>query len=601
MLPCAIAEDRPSRHRAWTLALCLGLAGLTFLIFGPAIHFGFINFDDNRYVDHNPKLEAGLSARGLQWAFTANLTHLTETAEYWEPLTLVSRLADYQFYGFAPGGHHLTSILIHLATGLALFGALRQLTGARWRSAVVAALFLVHPMHVEPVIWLSARKDLVSALFYALTLWAYGWHAARPGRGRYVAFCAAFVAANMAKPMAVSLPAVLLLLDLWPLGRVRPEEAGWRRRVLLLVYRKLPFFFVAVGVSLLAYWVQKDIGAVADDGLLPLPWRIGAAVVGIGNYLFKAVVPIELTLFYPHPGRDLPVAQTVAVGLGLLLISAGAGAQWRRRPWLTVGWFFFLAVLAPVAGIVQVGDQAMADRYSYLAFIGLFIAVVWQVGAWAEQSGAPRACADRLTGLLTGGLLVVFSVLAFQQVQTWRTSESVFRHAIAVTDGNHVAHFNLGATLWEQGRKEEAWFHMTEAGRLREPFLRYQLVAAEEALARGAYDEASPRLVRVLMLMPWDSNLRQKLGTILVRNGEPGKALVQFNEALKYQPKWVQPRLSIAEVLMAQGQPERAERVLRDVLSVEPDSARARNLLESLATRPPVKTASEPERGSQPL
>ena len=202
--------------RCTTTMVCVILTAVTALIFAQALRFGFVALDDNLYVDRNPALEAGLSWRGLSWAFTANLTHLTGSAEYWEPLTLLTRLADYQFFGFEPWGHHLTSLLIHLATGLALFGALWQVTGAYWRSATVAALFLVHPMHVEPVVWLSARKDLVSGLFYVLTVWAYGWFVASKTRRRYALFFAAFLAANMAKPMAVSLPVVLLLLDVWP-------------------------------------------------------------------------------------------------------------------------------------------------------------------------------------------------------------------------------------------------------------------------------------------------------------------------------------------------------------------------------------------------
>ena len=573
--------------RRTTALICCILAALTFLIFAQALRFGFIALDDNLFVDRNSALEAGLSWRGLSWAFTANLTHLDGRAEYWEPLTLVTRLADYQFFGFAPWGHHLTSLLIHLATGVALFGALRQLTGAFWRSALVAAFFLVHPMHVEPVVWLSARKDLVSGLFYVLAIWAYGWFVASPTRRRYALFLATFLAANMAKPMAVSLPVVLLLLDFWPLRRVRPGERNWARVAASMCAAKLPLCAISLGVSVLAYVVQKDIGALADGGFLPLAWRLGAAVVSIGTYLLKAVVPTDLCLFYPHPGRDLSIVQAVSVGVGLALLTALVVANWRRRPWLAFGWLWFLAVIAPVSGIIQVGDQAMADRYSYLSFVGIFIAVVWQFGEWTNQG---RELTPRAAVALVGTFVVVFTTLAFAQVQTWRSSESVFNHAIIVTDENHLAHFNLGAVLWEKGRRDEARDHLAEAVRIRRPFLEYQVRSANEALSRGAVAEAIPHLVRVLMLTPWNSELHQDLGTLLVRNGEPGKALGQFHEALKYRPDWVQPRLSISEVLIAQGQPGRAKSFLQEVLRVDPENARARDLIALLS-----KTSSNME------
>ena len=560
------------------LCVALGLALLTLLIFGQAGRYGFVSFDDDRYVDHNPALTAGLSARGWHWACTTNLTHLSDSAEYWEPLTLLSRLADFEAWGFDARGHHATSVLIHLAAALALFGALRRITGAVWRSAVVAALFLIHPMHVEPVLWLSARKDLVNGLFYILTVWAYAWYAERPGGRRYALVFAACLAANMGKPMAVSLPLVLLLLDFWPLGRwpLAGEKRG--RQALRLVGEKLPLFVLSSGVAALAYLVQKDIGAMADD-VLPLGWRLGNAALACATYFAKAVVPVNLAFFYPHAGRNLNVPLAAAAALGLLAATAAALAQARRRPWLAVGWLWFLVVLAPVSGVIQIGDQALADRYSYLAFIGLFIAAVWQVGEWVR---APRGVSGRAAALLGGAVVAMFSTAAFFQVQTWRNSATLFSHALEVTDENYLAHFNLGAVLFEQGRKKEGWAEMQEARRIRAPFLRRQLAAAEEALGRGSFAEAVPRLTRVLMLQPWDADLHQRLGGILGRGGEPGKALMQFSEALKYRPGWIEPRLSMAEVLIAQGEPEKAGKILRGVLAREPENGRARELVATL-------------------
>jgi len=564
--------------------VCLALAVLTLLVFGQAVRCGFISFDDDRYVDHNRALEAGLSVRGLAWAFTTNLTRFSESAEYWQPLTLLTRLADYQMYGFAPGGHHLTSLLIHLATGLALFGALRRLTGAAGRSALVAALFLVHPMHVEPVLWLSARKDLVNGLFYVLTLWAYGWYAARPGWRRYMVVFAAALAANMGKPMAVSLPFVLLLLDVWPLHRVDFRAPGWRRQAARLVMEKAPLLVLTFGVAALAWLVQEEIGAMADSEALPLPWRLGNAALAVMTYVAKAVVPVNLAFFYPHAGKSLNVWLAAACALGALGLSAAAWRQSGARPWLAVGWFWFLVVLAPVAGVIQIGDQALADRYSYLAFIGLSIAVVWQAAEWAAACTARDA---RAFGGLAAVVVVAFSCASFFQVQTWRSSEALFTHAIECTAGNYLAHYNLGAVLGGQGRREEAMLHLQAAARIREPVLRRQLVAADAAERRGSYTEAITLLTRVLMITPWNSELHQRLGTLLALNREPGKALMQFDEALKYRPGWLPPRLSIAAVLIGEGQGAKAGQILRGVLASEPGNAEAQALVQAaLAARP---------------
>jgi len=577
------AEFPARSHRGFAVAVCLGLALLTVLIFGQSVRYGFISFDDDRYVNHNPALEAGLSVRGMAWAFTTNLTKLSETAEYWEPLTLLTRLADYQVFGFQGGGHHLTSVLLHLAAAMALFGALWRLTGKCGRSALVAALFLVHPMHVEAVEWLSARKDLVNGLFYILTLWAYGWYAARPNWRRYLVVFLAALAANMGKPMAVSLPFVLLLLDIWPLRRWPGEGTDRVRHALRLVAEKAPLFLLTFGVAALAVIVQRDIGAVDAQDMVPLPWRLGNAALAVATYVAKAFVPVKLSFFYPHPGRNLNVLLAVLSALAALLFSGFAVSQWRRRPWWTVGWFWFLVVLGPVLGLIQIGDQAMADRYSYVSFIGLFVAVVWQAAEWGPA--IPATVRPAVSWALSLAVLAAYSTLSFFQVQTWRSSEAVFSHGLEVDPENYVAHYNLGAELWEHGRRDEAMRHFHEATRIREPVLRAQLAAADAAVQRGAYDQAIPRYTRVLLLMPWNSELHQHLGSILALHHEPGKALMQFDEALKYRPEWIQPRISIAVVLIGEGQVPKAEAILRDALAREPGNHDAQAMLDMLAVK----------------
>ena len=580
--PPSVAVSRDRRRLVWSV--CAVLVVLTLLIFGQAAQYGFVALDDDVYVDRNPALTVGLSAKGMVWAFTTNLTKLSETAEYWQPLTSISRLADYQAYGFKAGGHHFTSVLVHLATGLALFGALYRLTGRLWRSAFVAALFLVHPMHVEPVLWLSARKDLVNGLFFVLTLWAYGWYSAEPGWRRYLVVFAAALAANMGKPMAVSLPFVLLLLDFWSLRRVDFCEEGWLRRVAVLVFEKIPLFVLTFGVAILAYIVQKDIGALAGADVLPLPWRLANVAVAVCTYVAKMFVPVNLTLFYPHPGKNLSVWLAGASAFGILLVCWFVLRQARGRPWLAVGWFWFLVVLAPVSGIVQIGDQAMADRYSYLSFIGLFVAVTWQGADWMDRwkSTGNLRPAQRFPWM-AGAVVIVFSILSFFQVQTWRSSETAFRHALATNRENYLAHFNLGGVLWDQGRRAEAMEHFNEAARIREPFLRFQLAAANLAIDRGDYREAIPRLVRVLMIRVWDADLHFRLGSILALNNEPGKALVEFQAALKYRPDWDQPRISIAAVLLQVGEFKRAEKILQEILARDAENAEAKAMLRAVS------------------
>lgn len=562
------------------------LAIATALVFSGAMKCGFICFDDNRYVDHNPALEAGLSARGLEWAFTTNLTRLSQTSEYWQPLTLLTRLADYEMFRFDPWGHHLTSVVLHLLTGMALFGALCRLTGSEGRSAIVAALFLLHPMHVEPVLWVSARKDLVNALFFVLTLWIYGWYAERPNWRRYLAVFAGVLAANMGKPMAVSLPCILLLLDVWPLRLFSlAHRDGWRcaRRLAL---EKIPLFAVTIGVAVLAFLVQKDIGALAGADSLPLWCRLGNASVAIATYVLKAFAPLNLAVFYPHPGTAVSIGAATLAAIGIIAASVAAWRHRETRPWLLVGWSWFLIVLAPVAGIIQIGEQAMADRYSYLAFIGIFTAFVWQGAEWAEaisrRAGRPLGVAVRA---LQFAFLAWFSVLSFRQAHTWRSSESVFRHALSATSGNYIAHYNLGAVLLDQGRHDEAKWHLNEAARIREPFLRLQLAAADSAEARGDYSAAIPRLNRVLLIVPWNAELRQRLGNLLALNRQPGKALFQFNEALRFRPDWIQPRISIAVVLIGEGEIQKAESILRGVLEKEPANADAQKLLAAVASK----------------
>jgi tetratricopeptide (TPR) repeat protein len=462
-----------SRWQSWRpLLFAAGLVLLTALVYAPVLRHGFVNYDDNLYVSGNPVVRQGLTWEGLRWAWTAAV------ACNWHPVTMLSHMLDVELYGVRPGWHHLTNLLLHLANVVLLFEVLRRMTGATWRSAAVAALFAVHPLHVESVAWISERKDVLSGLFFLLTLGAWLRYVRRPAAGRYLLALLAFALGLLAKPMLITLPFVLLLLDVWPLGRLplaampaASERTERRRALRALLLEKLPFVVLAVAVSAVALYTQR--GAMASLAALPLRRRAANALVSYVVYLGKSLWPSRLAVIYPLP-PSIPLWKAALAAALLAALTALALARLRRAPWLAVGWLWFAGMLAPVSGLVQVGRQAMADRYTYLPSIGLFIAVVWSAHALA-QAALPGELPARGPGatrraLLGAGAAVVIAALALTarvQVGAWRDSLTLFRHAAAVTDGNYVAAFHLGEELRMRGDRAEARRYYREALRIR--------------------------------------------------------------------------------------------------------------------------------------
>jgi tetratricopeptide (TPR) repeat protein len=582
------------RHWPLMLAICIGLAVITFAVFWQTTRFGFLNYDDDLFISENPKLAAGLSGKGIAWAFEATLTRHEPGAEYWEPLTLITRLADVQFHGLDPSGHHLTSVLLHLAAGLMLFGAMNALLRSPVRAGLIAALFLIHPLHVEAVAWLAARKDVLNGLFYFSTLWAYAWYAARPDWRRYALVCASFLAANMAKPMAVSLPLVLLLLDFWPLGRIpRPlSMPSSIRSELRLGVEKIPLLIIAAGVSLLAVLGQKDHGAMGDDVLYPLPVRIGNAAISFCAYLGQTFVPTGLAIFYPHPGNALNWPLAAVCGVGCLAMTIVCALQAERRPWLIVGWAWFIIVLLPVSGIVQIGEMSRADRYTYVALIGIFILCVEQaaewIGAWLPRAGSPAA-GSAMIAAGSSAILGAVAFLAWRQTATWRDSISVFSHAIAVTDDNYIAQANLGAALFSTGHKAEGLRHYAEAIRLQEPVLEFHRRAGDEAERRGDFAAAIHHYGKVITVLPSDTASHRRLGELLFHVGDYPKALVQYNDVLHYERNDVPARLCIARILILEHRIPEARGLLGSMLHSDPVNTDARQLLDSIPSDSQVR------------
>jgi protein O-mannosyl-transferase len=421
--------------RSWPLALVL--AATTLVVYAPVEGNGFVAYDDNDVYVGDPHVHEGLSRASLAWAFSTGHS-------YWHPLTWVSHMLDCEVYGLDPAGHHRTSLLLHTAGTVVLFLALRALTAAAWPSALVAALFALHPLNVESVAWVSERKNVLSGLFTALALLAYGAYARRPGTARYLAVSAAVLAALLSKPMAVTLPLLLLLLDFWPLGRLGRVPLG------RLILEKLPLLAIAGVASVLTVRSQQVMGAMIPMETVPLPARLANALVSYVLYGFKMLWPARLAAFYPQREQ----APAAVLGAALLLLGLSAVVAWRARraPYLAFGWLWSLGTLVPVIGIVQVGSQAMADRYAYIPLIGLFVAIAWSGAALASRQPFARP-------ILAGAALLILLACAVrtrQQIGVWHDSLSLFSSSVKAVPDAWVAQYNLGDALLAEHRYAEA-------------------------------------------------------------------------------------------------------------------------------------------------
>ncbi len=571
------------RNLSWERLVLPLLAALTFLAFCQVGEFDFVNYDDARYVYKNPHLEAGLGSAGITWSFT------TFYFNNWHPLTWLSYLLDYELFGLKPGGYHLTNLLLHVVATLLLFAALRRTTGAVWRSAFVAALFAWHPLHVESVAWVAERKDVLSGAFWMLTLWAYALYAARPSAWRYLGVAASLALGLMAKPMLVTLPFVLLLLDYWPLGRFAdPDSPGLvdRSRIRPLLLEKLPLLLLVAGSSWITVVAQG--GALAKINELPLALRAGNALLAYVAYVGKTVWPQGLAVFYPHPGTSLSIGPVLAAS-ALLAVASFCAIRFRsRRPYLTVGWLWYVGTLVPVIGLVQVGVQGMADRYTYIPLVGLFIAGAWGGAELLEMCRVPRLWRGT-------GAVAVLSALFFAtwlQVTHWSGSLAIFEHALGVTDDNSIAHFNLAAAHMKRGNVDKAAVHYAESLRINErAFLvhgRLGGVLAHQGLMEEARRHGAAALWLIFEMdvgpkhgWPWNDEtggperppLHVERGIALARRGVMKDAIVEFEEALRLDPSSVDARLGLGTALLTQDRREDAIRHYVEALRLRPDYA----------------------------
>ena len=503
--------SHPRRRNLW---IYLGLAIVVLAVYSEVRHFEFLNYDDPDYVD-NAHVRAGLSLANAVWAFTS-----TDAAN-WFPLTWFSHMLDRDLFGVGSGADHLMNLLLHMLSALLLFAVMKQMTGAVWRSAFVALIFALHPLHIESVAWVAERKDVLSGLFFFATLWAYLNYVERRGIGRYMLLTLAFCCALMSKPTTVTLPFVLLLLDYWPLKR-----HGWTR----LVLEKAPLIALSILASAITFIVQQRGGAVLSATQIPLSMRIGNALVSYITYLAQFFWPVNLAVFYPYPAA-IPLRQEIAAGSILAAITAATLAA--RRGYLTVGWFWFLGTLLPMIGLIQAGVQSRADRYTYLPLTGLAIMLAWGLTEQLE----PRAWGKKALAGASIAASIAMAAVTYANLQHWHDSISLFRHAIEVTDGNYIADNNLGVALRKTGRTAEA-IPLFEAALSANPMhAEAQNNLGEALLLHSKVDQAIPHIVEALRLNPQLADAHVNLGAALNKSGRFAEAAEQYRIALQLQPE----------------------------------------------------------------
>jgi protein O-mannosyl-transferase len=539
--------------------ICLGLGLLTLLLYLPSLRQDFLPYDDQQYVTENLQVQAGVTWRGLVWAFGYH-------AGNWHPLTWLSHMLDCQLYGLKPAGHHLTNVLLHVANTLLLFLLLNRMTRAAGRSAAVAALFAWHPLHVESVAWVAERKDVLSACFWMLTLLAYVYYAARPGIRRYVVTLVMFTLALMAKPMAVTLPFVLVLLDFWPLKRLAPGD--FRLTIWPLVREKTPFFAMSAAACALTLAAQEQ--AIVSTAGLPIAQRIGHALVAYTHYLGKTFLPRGLAIYYPYEVM-LPTGPMVFAGILLVLITALVFRFASRRPYLVMGWLWYLGTLVPVIGLVQVGDQAWADRYTYLPLIGVFMALVWSV---SELARAPRYLAPL-------AMAVGLALLAATTVQLghWKNTRTLFEHAAQVVPKNYMAVTMLGSLRAQEGKLDEAIEHYTRALQYKPEYAEAYFFLGNALDQQGKLAAAVAAYRQALRFRPIQEQTHILLGVALAKQQKFAEARGHYEAALKLNPESAAAHNNLARVLHSEGRLEEAIEHFYSALKFDPHLAQAQNNL----------------------
>lgn len=523
----------------------------TLLVYGQTGGFAFLSFDDSQGLLGNPQVREGFSWGGVAWAFT------TGYASNWFPVTWFSHMLDFQLFGMDAGWHHLSNVLLHAVSSVLLFALMKRLTGRMWESAFVAFVFALHPLHVESVAWVSERKDVLFAFFWFLTTWLYLDYVEKKTVGRYLLMAGAFCLGLMSKQMIVTLPFALLLLDLWPL----------KRRAIV---EKIPLVVLSIAASLITLLAQKNGGAVQSLVSMPLGSRVANALMAYVIYIANFIWPAGLAFFYPYPAR-WPVGEVLFAGLALAAMSVVVVMAFRVRPYLAVGWFWYLGTLAPVIGLIQVGHQARADRYTYVPLIGISIMVAFEWARWPALK--------RITPALATVVCVGWMLVTWVQIQYWKDSTTLYTRAIEVTDANYLAHLNLGVDLAAQGQYQKA---------LRELYTSIE-ENPDQAHARnslggvlynlGRKDEAVEQFSRAIQLEPQDAEPHCNLGNALVDMGKPGEAAEELNTALRLKPGMANAYFGLGRVLVLENRGGEAAPYFAEALRINPGFTQAREEL----------------------
>jgi len=517
-------------EKYWAICVCLVLALAILAVFAQVRRHGFVNYDDPIYVYKNQNIQSGVTLDSIKWAFT------TGHAGNWHPLTWLSHMLDWQLFGDDAGWHHLTNLFLHIANTLLLFAVLKRMTHALWRSAFVAALFALHPLHVESVAWVAERKDVLSTFFWILTMAAYLRYVRQPCLSHYCLVVASLILGLMAKPMLVTLPFVLLLLDYWPLDRVRLRAQTAGKTTLSgtlspvrLIAEKVPLFVVVLASSIITFIVQQKAGAMRQVENFSFTVRAANTSISYLTYIAKMIWPTRLAMFYPHPGDSVSISYAAFSAVVLTVVTIGVLRYARSHRYMPVGWFWYMGTLVPVIGLIQVGAQAMSDRYSYVPLIGLFIIIAWGLpellAKWPYRNHALRPAA-----LI---VLVAFSICAHLQQRHWKNSITLCEHALDVTENNYKAHFCMTEMLREQGRVQEAIWHNSQAVKIKPDYLEAINGLGLSYHDAGELDKAIVCYRKALEIHPTLTAAHVNLGSALVKKGNLEEAVWHYEQALQ--------------------------------------------------------------------
>jgi len=593
------------------------------IVYWQVINFDFVGYDDEMYITANRHVQTGLTVNEFQWAFT------TYYGGNWHPLTWLSHMLDCEIYGLSPMGHHLTNLLLHLANTLLLFFILQKMTGTLWRSAFVAALFALHPLHVESVAWVAERKDVLSAFWGMLSLLAYQHYVKQPRIFNYMLIIFFLSLGLMAKPMLVTLPFVFLLLDFWPLKRCQwrterlregeEESAPIGGDIFRLIWEKVPFFILVIISSILTFMAESSTGAVKSLETFSFKVRVANAFVSYVSYVVKAVWPRNLSAFYPHPGNTLPAWQPIGAAFLIIGVSFLAIRKLRQYPYIAVGLFWYLGTLIPVIGFVQIGKQAMADRYTYIPLIGFFIMVAWG----ASDIFKKRRYRKNLLFLASGITLSALMICTWFQIRHWQNSKVLFENALRVTQNNSVAHYGLGIALSEQGKLDEAILHYSKAlqidprydrvynhfaiamarkGNIKEAIVllrqglkidpnhaRAHYNLANLLFSQGKLDEAVSHYIKALRINPEYADAHYNLGSLLTKKKQFNEALIHLAETIKINPEYASAYNDIGLILIQKGEVQQAGMFFSKAIQIDPEFDEARRnlyiLKQSLSIR----------------